>query len=164
MRCPRSTPTTVDTTGICAFANVSSAISTLRLPRCCSLCAVGSRMELNKLSAACSCFRQLLQQYGNGYSAVTRRRYSSSIPARQQEVRRSADGVNLVPDAYSNARTKNENYGFRFRRNEYLSGMQKVRIGTGIAAFARRPRRENGRSMFHCWMRLHVDTCLPCNL
>src|SRR5258708_709052 len=80
----------------------------------------------SKLSVACSCFQQLLQQYGNGYSAVSRRRYSRSIPARQQEVRRPTDGATLVPDAYSNERTKNENYGFRFRRNESLSGMKKV--------------------------------------
>ena len=36
----------VDTTGICAFVSVSRAVSTLRLPRCCSLFERDSRMAV----------------------------------------------------------------------------------------------------------------------
>src|SRR5712692_363336 len=77
----------------------------------------------SELSPLCAGLQELLHQYGNGHISVTRRRYSCSIPARQQVVRCAADGVNLVPDAYSNARTENEDYRFPFRRNEDLAGM-----------------------------------------
>src|SRR5207302_5501331 len=76
-------------TSLCFFFQAEDGIRDFHVTgvQTCALPISASAKHLgSKLSAACSGFQQLLQQYGNGYIAVTRRRYSRSIPARQQKV------------------------------------------------------------------------------
>jgi hypothetical protein len=98
-----------------------------------------------KLSAICAGFQELLQQYGNSHIAVAGRRSSLSIPARKHVVGGAADSINGVPNAHSHTRTKNQCNGFRFRRNENLTGMKKMSIRRRcITSLGGRRRREVG--------------------
>src|SRR5437660_1199070 len=90
--------------------------------------AAATKYFCAKLSTIRARFEELLQQYGNGDTAVARGRHTSSIPTWQHIVGGAADGVNGIPDTYADARTENEGNGFPFCRNENLTGMKKVRI------------------------------------
>src|SRR5579859_7730033 len=56
-----------------------------------------------KFPAVGAGFEKLLQQHGDGYVAVAGRRYSYSVPARQEVVCCTTNCVDGIPDANANA-------------------------------------------------------------